>query len=198
MVGLAWQSVVSARNRWPIVAFCSANDVPSPRPARRPSLRVCGDGRAANRGVLDPISRAIGSFCTRFPETRKPGRRKLNARGPGCFAPRPPGPAQADVTTQRLFRRGLKALASEGSFLLQVLADGDQLIVADTLFEPRPAGFGPEHWRIAHRDEAGLRRHQRIFAKCRVGLHARPVVVPRFPIPPTELRQHTCISGRRQ
>ena len=41
--------------------------------------------------------------------------------------------AQAYVVAQRLFRHGLDAFASQGSFLFQVLADGDPLVIADAL-----------------------------------------------------------------
>lgn len=76
------------------------------------------------------------------------------------YAPRSPGPGQAHVASQRLFRHGLKAFVSKGAFLLQVLADGDQLVIADALFEPPPVGFGTHQRRIAHRDEARVWRHQ--------------------------------------
>ena len=63
------------------------------------------------------------------------------------------GPPQAHAAAQRVFRHGLKAFASQGAFLLQVLADGDQLVIADALFELRPVGFGTPQRRISHRDE---------------------------------------------
>ena len=69
-------------------------------------------------------------------------------------------PAQAYVSAKRLFCHGLKAVASSGSLLLQMLANGDQLVIADALLEPHPAGFGAYLWRISQRDEAGVGSHQ--------------------------------------
>lgn len=78
----------------------------------------------------------------------------------GVRAPRPPGSAQADGPAECLFRHGLKAFASKGAFLLQVLANGDQLVIADALFEPRPVDLGAHQRHISHRDEAGVGCHQ--------------------------------------
>jgi hypothetical protein len=73
----------------------------------------------------------------------KPGRRKLNALLPNVRAPRPSRTAQAYRAAERLFRHGLETFAPKGAFLLQMLADGDQLIVADALFEPIGVDFQP-------------------------------------------------------
>jgi hypothetical protein len=48
-------------------------------------------------------------------------------------APRPSRAAQANRAAKRLFRHGLEAFAPKGAFLLQMLADGNQLVVADAL-----------------------------------------------------------------
>lgn len=91
---------------------------------------------------------------------RKPGRRKLSPRAIGFGVTRAPGSPYVDRAAQGLFRHGLEAFAAEGAFLLQVLANGNQLIVADPLFEPFPVCLGPCLPRIAHLNETGVRGHQ--------------------------------------
>lgn len=82
---------------------------------------------------------------------------------PSSFSSRPrrsPGPPHAHWAAQGLFRHSLKAFASKGAFLLQVLANGDQLVIADALFEPCPTGFGAHLWRSPHLNETGMGCHQ--------------------------------------
>ncbi len=56
-------------------------------------------------------------------------------------------------------RHGLEAFAPKGALLLQVLANGDQLVIADALVEPRPVGLGAYQPRIPHFEKAGVGCH---------------------------------------
>src|SRR6185312_4322637 len=96
----------------------------------------------------------------RGPKTRKPGRSGLNALALGFGSRWPSGPSHAHRTTQGFFCHGLEALALEGALPLQVLANGDQLVVADALLEPRSIGLGAHQPCISHLNETRVRGHQ--------------------------------------
>jgi len=76
------------------------------------------------------VSAAISDISSK----PKPGRRKLNAIGLDCGSHWAPGTTRARGAAQRLFRHSLKAFASKGALVLQVLANGNQLVIADALF----------------------------------------------------------------
>lgn len=96
----------------------------------------------------------------------------------GLVSARAGRPARRTLTAAQGFsRHRLEALASKRALLLEVLANGDRLVIAYALLEPRSIGFGAHQWRSPHLNETGVGCHQRVFAKCQVGMHAGPVVM---------------------